>query len=236
VAAYLIKAVREAKQRSSWRDPDEAFEAEVVEFCDRLLADEAALAVLGDVAAAAADIAIDSGLAQVLLRCTSPGVPDTYQGTEGWDLSLVDPDNRRPVDFPARRELQARLDQGGLSASDEHRDGPKAWVLSRALRARRDHPAAFGAGGDYVPLAAEGALAEHVVAFARTAGADAVVTVAPRLPGAVRRAGWGDTAVALPAPGPWTDLLTGTVTDRPVLHLSHALTRLPVALLAPGDR
>ncbi len=213
VAAYVVKASREAKQRTSWRDPDADFEAGVERFLDGLLADQTAMAEIGDLAAACARIADISGLAQVLLRCTSPGVPDTYQGTEFTDDSLVDPDNRRRVDFAARRAALA--------------SHPKMWVLSRALHARRDHPEPLG----YVPLDARGALAGNVVAFARTdANQPVLITVAPRLPGAVVRAGgWGDTAITLPAT--YTDVLSGRRHGSGELALAHALSDLPVALL-----
>ncbi len=230
--AYLVKAQREEKQQTSWRDPDEAYEAATARFADQVLDDPPAglAALAGD----CAEIAMVSGLAQVLLRCTVPGVPDTYQGTEGWDLSLVDPDNRRPVDFPARRALLAALDAqppdpAALWAS--RADGRvKTWVLSRALRAR--------AGGSYTPLPASGPLADHVVAFAR--GGD-LVTVAPRLAGAVTAGAtrpatggtWAGTAVVLPA-GTWTDLLTGETREGGEAPLDEVLAALPVALLRRG--
>jgi malto-oligosyltrehalose synthase len=243
VGEYLVKASREAKQRTSWRDPDEAFEAAAQRFLDRLLDDPQTRAELADLARAAADVAVVSGLAQVLLRVSAPGVPDTYQGTEVWDLSLVDPDNRRPVDFAARRAALAALDAEGADPgalfAAPHDGRVKTWVLSRALRARRERAAALRG---YAPLEVTGDLAGHVVAFARTGGdgGAALVALAPRLPGAVlRRAGgsalgaaWGNTAVALPDPGPWLDRLSGTRHDAgAALALSDAFAALPVALL-----
>jgi len=230
--AYLVKAQREAKHETTWLSPNPSFEGAGARFLDAVLDDPPA--ELAALARDCAEIAMVSGLAQVLLRCTVPGVPDTYQGTEGWDLSLVDPDNRRPVDFAARRALLAALDAQAPDAAalwEERADGRvKAWVLSRALRGR---PC-----GAYDPLAASGPLADHVVAFAR--GGD-LVTVAPRLAGAVTAgatrpatgATWAGTAVALPA-GTWTDLLTGGTREGGEAPLDEVLAALPVALLRRG--
>ncbi len=243
VAAYLQKACREAKERTSWRDPDPDFEAGVSAFLDGLLADATAVTEVGALAAACAEVAVVSGLSQVLLRCTVPGVPDTYQGTETWDLSLVDPDNRRPVDAGGRAAMLADLEGMDPAAMlRERHDGRiKAWVLSRALRTRRDRATCYGEGSTYAPLEVQGRYAEHVVAFARGAGdgGSAVVTIAPRLPGAVMEGeaeppvgrAWGDTAVAVPA-GRYRDVLSGRVleVDGP-LALAQALAVLPVALL-----
>jgi len=230
--AYLVKAQREAKWQTSWRDPDEAAEAAAARFADDLL--DAPGDDLAALARDCAEIGMVSGLSQVLLRATVPGVPDTYQGTEAWDLSLVDPDNRRPVDVDGRRALLAALDAqppGAAALWEERADGRvKAWVLSRALRAR---PA-----GPYDPLAVSGPLAGHVVAFAR--GGD-LVTVAPRLAGAVTAgatrpatgATWAGTAVALPD-GTWTDLLAGGTREGGEAPLDEVLAALPVALLRRG--
>lgn len=248
VKDYGIKACREARQRTSWRDPDEAFERGVVRFIDSLLDNPRAREEIGSLAAAAAEIAMVSGLAQVLLRCTVPGVPDTYQGTEGWDDSLVDPDNRRPVDFALRRHVLAELDSEPPDPAElwavRHDGRIKAWVLSRALRARRDQATSVGQGGGYLPLTVSGELGEHVVAFARTdgAGSPGLVTVAPRLPGRLmQRAGrpplgetWTDTMLALPQEVRWRDRLTGAVHEGDGLLLSVVLATLPVALLTPG--
>jgi (1->4)-alpha-D-glucan 1-alpha-D-glucosylmutase len=255
VTAYAVKAEREAKERTSWTDPDEVFESALAAFVSGLL-DPAAGDVLGElaeIATAAAEIAMVSGLAQVLLRCTSPGVPDTYQGMELWDDHLVDPDNRRPVDFTHRRAVLAALD-AGADPTDlwaQRRDGRvKAWVLSRGLRARAGLPSAFGSRGAYVPLEVTGRWAGHVVAFART-GPDgaAAITVTPRLPGAVMGPGlaaplgdaWGDTRVVLPpdlAGSAWHDALrpaAGPHEPTGALPLTTLLAELPVALLTAAS-
>ena len=248
LVAYLEKAGREAKQRTSWTDPDPDFEAGVSAFVDALLGDDRAAGVraeLADVAARAAAIANVSALAQTLLRTTVPGVPDTYQGSELVDTSLVDPDNRRPVDFTARRAALAALDADGDPTqllADPHDGRAKLWVLSRALRTRRGHTACFAPTGGYLPLPVSGALADHVVAFARTAADDAALVVAPRLPGALMPHGapplgdlWGDTAVELPddlAAGGWRDALSGTAhAAAGTLPVAALFGVLPVALL-----
>jgi (1->4)-alpha-D-glucan 1-alpha-D-glucosylmutase len=152
-------------------------------------------------------------------------VPDVYQGTELWDLSLVDPDNRRPVDYDERRRLLAALDEGTVPEVDET-GAAKLLVVSRTLRARRDHPEWFDG---YEPIAATGSAAEHVVAFDR----GGAVTVATRLPAGLAAAGgWGDTALQLPT-GAWRDLFTGAraVSDAAGAPLGDVLANLPVALL-----
>ncbi len=214
--AYLEKAIREARTRTSWSDPDEAFEAGMHAVAD---------AALGPLAPSVADFAArieapgwSNSLTAALVQLTMPGVPDTYQGSELWDLSLVDPDNRRPVDYAARRALLARID-GGWQPPVAADGAAKLLVISRALRLRRSVPL-----GGYEPLLATGAAAEHAVAFSR----GDVVTVGTRLPVRLARdGGWRDSAVPLPAGG-WTDVLTG----RPASgSLAELLSDYPVALL-----
>jgi (1->4)-alpha-D-glucan 1-alpha-D-glucosylmutase len=163
-------------------------------------------------------------MSQKLLQLTMPGVPDVYQGTELWDFSLVDPDNRRPVDYALRRKLLASLDAGEVPAVDES-GAAKLLVVSRVLRARRDHPEWFAG---YEPVAVTGSGADHVVAFDR----GGVVAVATRLPAKLADDGWGDTALQLPN-GAWRDLLTGArfVSDVAGIAADVLLARLPVALL-----
>jgi (1->4)-alpha-D-glucan 1-alpha-D-glucosylmutase len=165
-----------------------------------------------------------NSLAQKLLQLTLPGVPDVYQGTELWDHSLVDPDNRRPVDYPARRRMLAALDGGELPEVDDN-GAAKLLVVARTLRARRDSPELFGG---YEPVTTTGSAAGHVVAFDR----GGAVAVATRLPVALAARGWGDTALQLPT-GAWRDLLTGTraVSTADGVPVGELLARLPVALL-----
>ncbi|MEX0659513.1 MAG: malto-oligosyltrehalose synthase [Egibacteraceae bacterium] len=246
---YTIKAAREAKRRTTWTDPDGPFEDGVRAFVAGVLDAEHA-PELAEVADQAAGIAMVSGLAQVLLRATAPGVPDTYQGTELWDDSLVDPDNRRPVDFAARRRLLLELDAGGDPGEllRAWRDGRvKLWVLVRALRARREHPGAVGEQGAYVPVAVTGRWADHAVAYARVGtDGDALLVVVPRLPGSVMAgtgappvgALWADTALELPdelAGTTWSSLLTGERhAGASSVPLSALCATLPVALLEAG--
>jgi (1->4)-alpha-D-glucan 1-alpha-D-glucosylmutase len=233
LVAYVEKASREAKQRTSWVDRDEAYDTALAAFVRGVLDDESLRADVG----AFVDRVLGPGrviaLTQKLVQLTMPGVPDVYQGTECWDLSLVDPDNRRPVDFAARRELLARLDADGASVPDVRDDSglAKLLVTSRALRLRRERPEWFGAEGSYAPVGTSGSAAEHVVAFSR---AGSVVTVGQRLPvGLSRRGGWGDTTLALPAAGVWRDALTGARHTGERLALADVLARFPVALLVP---
>jgi (1->4)-alpha-D-glucan 1-alpha-D-glucosylmutase len=157
-----------------------------------------------------------------------PGVPDTYQGTELWDNSLVDPDNRRPVDFPLRAALLARLDGGWMPALDET-GAAKLLVTSRALRLRRDRPDVFG---DYLPLVAHGPHAAHVFGF----DSGGALTVVTRLP--VRLAasgGWTDADLLAVPDGMWRDALTGKVFTGPSVVVEALFEALPVALLVRDD-
>jgi len=156
------------------------------------------------------------------VQLTMPGVPDTYQGSELWDLSLVDPDNRRPVDFGLRERLLSRLDEGWRPAWDEPEGAAKLLVVSRALRLRRDRPGLFSS---YAPVAATGPAADHVVAFDR----GGAVTVGTRLPVRLERdGGWRDTTIAVGG----TDQLSGR-SYRGETRLADLLADYPVALLAP---
>jgi (1->4)-alpha-D-glucan 1-alpha-D-glucosylmutase len=171
-----------------------------------------------------------NGLVQTALKMTVAGMPDFFQGTEFWDFSLVDPDNRRPVDYGLRRRLLADLKTGlGPEAILARMDEglPKLWVLHRALELRRRLPAAFGPEGRYEPLAAQGERAAHAVAFRR--GGE-VVMVAPRLVLGLKD-GWGNTALDLPA-GSWRNELTGETLEGGEVRLASLLARFPVALLA----
>src|SRR3954464_12536006 len=199
--AYVEKAAREAGTSTTWTDPDEEFEARLHALVDAAYDDEAAAARIHKFVQRIAGFGRSNSLSQKLLQLTMPGVPDVYQGTELWDLSLVDPDNRRPVDYAQRRRLLAALDHGEIPEVDES-GAAKLLVVSRTLRARRDHPEWFDG---YEPVPAAGPAADHVVAFDR----GGIVTVATRLPAGLAAAGgWADTAVQLPT-GAWRDLLTG---------------------------
>jgi (1->4)-alpha-D-glucan 1-alpha-D-glucosylmutase len=255
--AYAIKAAREAKVHTSWISPHEAYEAALRAFVAAALAPGPGNRFVEDFLAfhaPCARLGAVNGLAQLVLKLAAPGVPDLYQGTELWDLSLVDPDNRRPVDWAARRAaletIRARVDAGalaGLAAELLARweDGHvKLFVLHRGLVLRRRRAALFRHGA-YRPLAVSGRHAAHLLAFAREHEGDAALAVVPRLTwrltGGARwplgHATWEDTAVVLPPglAGDWEDVFTG---GRPApgaggaLPAAALLGDFPVALLA----
>ncbi|MFY1702558.1 malto-oligosyltrehalose synthase [Micromonospora sp. WMMA1923] len=225
--AYAEKAAREASVATSWAEPDAGFEDAMHALVDRMYDDPTLHAELTAFATEITPAGWSNSLGQKLVQLAMPGVPDTYQGTELWDNSLVDPDNRRPVDFAVRRELLARLDGGWRPAVDAE-GAAKLLVVARTLRLRRDHPELFGG---YRPVPATGRAAAHAVAF-DTGGA---VAVATRLPlGLARAGGWGDTSLTLPV-HEMTELFTGRVYSDPQVSLTDLLTTFPVALLVPSD-
>ena len=253
IREYMTKAVREAKQQTSWRRPDEDFEQALDSFIERIMAEFGREGLADEVAAFARRVAPHgavNSLAQMLLRITSPGIPDTYQGTELWSFTLVDPDNRAPVDYNERRRLLDDL--GDLADSprpedvrallDSWHDGRiKLLFTTLALRCRARNDDVFN-HGSFVPLQAEGARAENVLAFARILDGKGCVTVVPRWttqlrgPGELPRAdAWADTTLALPdeRSGRWRNVLTGE--DLPAdggrLHLQQVFDAVPFALL-----
>jgi (1->4)-alpha-D-glucan 1-alpha-D-glucosylmutase len=227
--AYAEKAAKEAKVHTSWTAADPAYDGAVAEFLRSLDGDDRFQRSLAAFVEPLVWPGRVTSLAQQLVALTAPGVPDTYQGSELWDLSLVDPDNRRPVDYALRRELLDGVRDGALDPLDRIDDGtPKLWVTHRALQLRRRRPDLF-AGAPYRPVHAAGERAAHVVAFSR---GDAALTVAPRLALAVCEEGWGDTTLSLP-PGRWTDeLRAGGGPDlEGEIKVGELLGALPVALL-----
>ncbi len=256
ITAYMRKALKEAKLHTSWINPHQEYEQAIERFVEAILAPGEFRADLETFQRRIARAAVHTGLSRTLLKITAPGVPDFYQGTELWDLSLVDPDNRRPVDYASRRAMLEDLDRRAaedpaalaraLLASPV--DGAiKLYVTSRALRFRRDRRRLFEQG-DYVPLPASGERAHHVIAFARTFDDQAVVTVTSRL--FLRLAGdrdvpvgvevWRDTALQIDdriPRGSYRDLLTGRRIriEGGELPLREALADLPLALLSKED-
>jgi (1->4)-alpha-D-glucan 1-alpha-D-glucosylmutase len=231
LTGYLRKAMREAKTRTSWTDPDPEYESQVLTFAELVLEDEELTGQIGRFVTGLAGDAGANALGAKLVQLTMPGVADTYQGCELAGLRLVDPDNRAPADFARGRDLLAALDAGdqppGLDPGQL--DTAKLLVTSLALRLRRAHPDWFA--GEYLPLAAEGAAARYAVSFARGGNA---VTVVTRLPGGLRRSGgWAGTVLPLPHGGPWRDLLTGAAHADARPLLSDVLQHHPVALLVP---
>ena len=240
-AAYAVKAVREAKTRTSWTDPDEGYESAVLAFVKTVLGDAELTAGIGDYVSHIAPDARVNSLGAKLVQLTMPGVADVYQGCELAGFALVDPDNRRMVDYGRRRTMLTAQDTGSpitqhggspaardASSPAADLDTEKLLVTSRALRLRRDHPDWFAGG--YAPLPVTGPAAGHAVAFCRGGHA---VTVATRLPaGLRRRGGWAGTALEVPATR-WRDVLSGAMHTGPRLLLSDLAERLPVALLIP---
>jgi (1->4)-alpha-D-glucan 1-alpha-D-glucosylmutase len=239
LAAYLTKAIREAKRRTSWVSPDQEYEAAVLGLAARALDDpRVAESIAGFVTEIAADAAVNS-LGAKLVQLTMPGVPDVYQGCEEPALSLVDPDNRREIDYGRVRRDLMDLDTGSGAIRPGDLAGgdfaafrrAKLLVASRALRLRRARPEWFA--GDYQPLPASGPASGHVLAFQR---GGQPITVVTRLPvGLRRRGGWQDTTLPLPAGTAWADVLTGTVHRGGAVPMTELTGGLPVALLVPSS-
>jgi (1->4)-alpha-D-glucan 1-alpha-D-glucosylmutase len=255
IAQHMLKAAREAKLRTSWTLSNADYEAMVERFVLAALDPARSAIFLANVFEFQAQIGPTgavNGLAQTLLKLTVPGVPDIYQGCEYWDMSLVDPDNRRPVDYGRRTASLAdpAIDGAAITALLESwRDGRiKQHMIRTVLELRQQMPALFAAG-DYQPLSVTGAQAEHVVAFARRGPEGLILVVAPRL--VARLIGeapiplppveaWGDTTLTLPElPGPLSDILSGNAVDigGSAVPVGALLAQLPAALLvarAPG--
>ncbi len=246
---YAVKAVREAKVHTAWIKPDQEYEQTYLDFIEKILADEAFLQEFLPFQRRIAGFGIVNSLSQILLKLAAPGVPDIYQGTELWDFSLVDPDNRRPVDFEHRRRVLAQLETAaeanlaGLLEELLHtaHDGRiKLYLLWRALCLRRRLAPLFEKG-DYLPLAAKGARAEHLVAFVRRHDEGQIATLAPRFPATLDPQGgwplgeiWAETELLFPpqSAGTWRDAFTGrevVVPER--CPLAELLAHFPVALL-----
>lgn len=221
--AYAEKAAREAGNSTTWTAPDLAFEARMHALVDAVFEDERVAGLVARAVALLEAPGWSNSLSAKLIQLTAPGVPDVYQGSELWEQSLVDPDNRRPVDFALRRRILATLDAGALPQVGA--DGTaKLLVTSRALRLRRDRPELFA---DYAPLAASGPAAGHLVAFDR----GGAITLATRLPlGLAAGGGWGDTVVDVGS-APVVDVITGRRLSGGELRLAVLLDRYPVALL-----
>jgi malto-oligosyltrehalose synthase len=243
LAQWQEKALREAKLNSDWSDPNQAYEAAARTFIAHLVGDNDRSGLLADIYAFVQEIAAAgaiNGLAQTMLKLTVPGVPDLYQGSDYWDFSLVDPDNRRPVAFERRaRSLAATELEDALS---HWRDGRlKQLVVARALALRRQLPDLFSAGR-YEPLQARGRMAKNVVAFARRGASDTIVVVVPRLPSALlatwempalARDAWQDTSLELPDTPLFNVLRADGVAEakRPIA-LHEIFAPLPVALFS----
>ena len=262
IEAYMLKAAREAKQHTSWINRNEDYENALVEFVRGVLRTPAAapfIERLGAFAARVARIGWINSLSQLAVKLTAPGVPDFYVGSELWAFDLVDPDNRRPVDFQRRRslleELRAQFDCPPAARAERARallenmaDGRvKFYVTWRGLNARRKMPALFEAG-DYVPLKTAGEHAERLCAFARVHGESASLTLAPRLIAGLAtgdapplgESAWKDTRIELPRrlAGRYYNIFTGEVlscNEAGTLRAGAVFEHFPVAILARGD-
>jgi len=222
--AYVEKATREAKDRTSWVDPQPVFDEAVAGFIRLVLDDERLLNEIGQFVDVLSGAFRTTSLAQKAVQLTAPGVADTYQGSELWDLSLVDPDNRRPVDFQVRQALLRELDASTGPPPVDESGAAKLHVVSQLLRLRRDRPELFLAAGSYAPLAA----GARALAFERSGQ---VVTVAPIRALDVEQNGWGDDRVELPG-GTWHDVLSGRdVEGGREVPLAELLRDFPVAVL-----
>lgn len=228
--AYAEKAMREAGDHTTWTAPDAAYESAVRAAVDAAYDDPGVGKVLAGLVDRVAGAGWSNALAAKLLAITMPGVPDVYQGSELWEQSLVDPDNRRPVDFDDRTDRLGAIREGAATMLTGSPDDPgtaKLRVVHAALTLRRDRPELFTT---YAGLSATGPAADHALAFDR----GGAVTVVTRLPiGLAERGGWGDTTLELPD-GRWTDALSGRTATGSV-RLAELLDDLPVALLVKGD-
>jgi (1->4)-alpha-D-glucan 1-alpha-D-glucosylmutase len=239
------KALREAKLQSSWSAPNEAYEQATHAFLERVLLSPKGFelrSAIGNAAQAIAPAGALNGLAQTLLRLTVPGVPDLYQGNEFWDFSLVDPDNRRPVDFNARQlALKAPCEVTELLLN-WHEGRVKQALIARALTRRAEHPELFHRGR-YQALEVLGSQAEHILAFMREIGSQWAVVIVPRLVANLLKTGaqplvyppdWGDTRVKLPFTASGQNLKglfsACAVTHHKELMISAALGDFPVNL------
>ena len=230
---YMLKAVREAKQQTSWTQQNSEFEDALTRFIDGIIESETFVSTLAEFVETVTPAGRVNSLSQTLIKLTAPGVPDTYQGGELWDLTLVDPDNRQSIDYEERRRLLGEL-RAGMDVEEILRRSdsglPKLWVIHSALSLRRAHPAWFGEDAEYTPIVAEGTRSEHVVAFFR---GDSVATIAPRWPLRLNN-NWVNTMITLPD-GVWRNVLTGDVLAGGHVRVRELLRRFPVALLVRNN-
>lgn len=255
VIAFMLKAAKEAKVNTSWTEPNAVYENVLQKFIERTLAENGNEVFLQDLRAFAPRVAFFgriNSLSQTLLKITSPGVPDFYQGGELSDLSLVDPDNRRPVDYTVRKKLLLGLKDKNESLSELLRTDEfgtsKLFLIWRALNFRKERRELFDCG-DYVPLSAVGEKREHVCAFARTWKNSSIIVVVPRLVFGLTtgiealplgRKIWDETALRLPGTCAGRSLHNVLTQERveprkrggqPVIEIGEALKNFPVALM-----
>jgi len=226
--AYMVKTTCEAQEHTGWNDRNPEYDEALRNFISESLCDPEFIADLERFVAGLIAAGRVNSLAQTLLKLTAPGVPDIYQGNELWDFSLVDPDNRRPVDFKACHRMLAEAKTVTAAEAWKHPDEglPKLWLIRRVLALRARRPEQFDNRGSYTPLYARGPKAKQVVAFMR---GDCAITIVPRLPLKLQN-DWADTKLDLPR-GNWVNELTGgNIVENPV-RLAAILEQTPVALL-----
>ncbi len=229
LVAHMEKAAREAKQQTSWTQQNKEFEDALRNFIEHILESRVFISELEDFVGRVLEAGRINSLAQTLLKLTAPGVPDTYQGTELWDQSLVDPDNRRPVDYDGRRNMLRELERG-MDVEEIMRrmeSGlPKLWLVHNALCLRRQHPEWFDSDAAYSPMIADGLKSDHLVGYLR---GKHVAVIVPRWP--LRLGGrWAATTIEVP-PGKWSNVLTRETVAGGRLRVQSLLQRFPVALL-----
>jgi (1->4)-alpha-D-glucan 1-alpha-D-glucosylmutase len=224
--ASMQKSMREAKVRTSWVDNNTNYENALNDFIEALLKDRSFLADFESFVNSIRPAGRINSLAQTLLKYTSPGVPDLYQGGELWDLSLVDPDNRRSVDYTLRCSLLSAFSTMNATQVMQRIDEglPKLWLVHHALHLRSEHPEWFGAEAAYIPLIVQGEHSERVIAYLR---GDNVLTVVPRW--SYSGSGWGNITLGLPS-GTWRNRLTDE-TLQDAVSVDALFTLFPVALL-----
>ena len=227
--AYMQKAVREAKQETSWLDPNQAYEADVERYVRGAVADPEIINEIESLLDAMTPAWQVAALTQTLMKLVLPGVPDIYQGCELWDLRLVDPDNRTPVDYDLRRDALRRIAAADVDGIMAHMSEglPKLHLLQQGLRLRHRCAAAFAAGAAYRPLLAGGDAAEHAWGCIRGDGEVVALGVLHPLRLSSR---WNDSSVALPA-GRWRNVLAGDEVVGGDVRVASLLERFPVALL-----
>jgi (1->4)-alpha-D-glucan 1-alpha-D-glucosylmutase len=227
VLAYMEKASREAKTHTSWTNPNPAYEDALRAFIEGIMNHPPFTTDLQEFVKPLVEPGRINSLAQTLLKLTAPGVPDFYQGTELWDLSLVDPDNRRPVDYQKRRRFLAKMKQMTAEQVWSRMDSglPKMWLIRKILKLRHQRQL-FAPEHSYRAVVPRGAKSAHVIAFVR---GERAATVVPRW--SLKRGNWGDTAIEIPN-GTWRNALTNESVDGGEILITDLLKNFPVALLS----
>jgi len=248
LAQFIVKALRESKKRSDWANPDEDYEDKLIEFSQAILAEnQESYSLIRNFLKRISDFAVINSLGQLTLKFTCPGIPDIYQGTELWDLSLVDPDNRRPVNYDDRADLIATFD-GPINFKrlwEERFSGKiKMWLTKTLLKIRKAESEVFERGA-YIPLRVQGKYSQHICAFARQCKQQWLITVVPLGFAkcckdqyvAADNFNWEDTEVLLPnrAPLSWQNLLTGKKEHKDPLYegilISQLFNHIPMAVI-----